>query len=628
MRSLAFVCPLSNDLCSVNRRKSWCRLRLLPTPKDRRHGKLRQSKGRELIPSSSSRKHKQRHAQHLRRSTMMEDGDVPSDTAPTASESGKQQQAKQRKRGWPVDDDGDSAHTHRRSPGRRSSRKASTAPNPSYSNSSFEGSQSELNRLMKRNDAHSYRMRQSIILSAVLASKKGTVDSDPTFLGGDGRVYPNLRLAFGQHVDMKQCSLCKQRVQGSWYCRVAHAHLDKPDFDGGTSAEELVELFQCSVDVIEKRAWSLIHGKDEEEGKQEEKKKKRSMNYDEEFSMNLLNEDILYQITSFLPSLKDLTSFCKTSKRCQQLMHGSIRSEKLLRGVFFRAFGMQGTRGKFESNLTWKERWVMIRSLRRGLLDKKCILMPDTKSSHHQLKSTIDVLTHREEWEAMYYDNPDYADPEILHSNGYFGMGILHLPPPPNASSGWQAPIVVRGDFDGIVISKPESLFYEKNSTVKGKKKNGGLTTSSTNSSPFPLGNDAGAGQVLSLIQCDPSLDSILSAQALGRCPPPCCFIGYASGKVASVFASLSPKGDEYTFKVSEMHHVHESEVTDMTFVNCGNSPLENVPVLFSACCAGKVYFYPNALDANRHYSLKQSVLAFSNIQDCPIFSMVRCLTA
>lgn len=61
-----------------------------------------------------------------------------------------------------------------------------------------------------------------------------------------------------------------------------------------------------------------------------------------------------------------------------------------------------------------------------------------------------------------------------------------------------------------------------------------------------------------------------------------------------------------------------------MTFVNCGQYPHENVPVLFSACCAGKVYFYPHALDADHNYSLKHSVLAFSNFYECPIFSMVR----
>ena len=288
---------------------------------------------------------------------------------------------------------------------------------------------------------------------------------------------------------------------------------------------------------------------------------------------------------------------------------------------------MQGTRGKFESDLTWKERWIMTRNLRRGLLDRKCIRRPHTKSSRHELKDTIDVLPEREEWEAMYYDNPDYADPKISYSNGYFGMEILNLPPPPNASSDWQAPIIVRGDFDGIVISKPNSIFYKKSSTVKRGKKNGGQMTSSTNSLPFTLGNDGGDGQVISLIQCDPSLDSILSAQALGIRPPPCCYIGYASGKVASVSATLTPEWDEYIFKIWGMHHIHESEVTDMTFVNCGNSPHENVPVLFSACCAGKVYFYPHALDTDRNYSLKQSVLAFSNFYECPIFSMVRCLT-
>ncbi len=572
----------------------------------------------------------------------MDDDDAPSDATGTASEGGseiddvkqfcdrQQQQARQRKRGWPaappavVDEEGN--YIHRRSFGRSSSRKESSS---TYSSSFLqEGSQSELNHLMKRNDGHSYRMRQSIILRAVLASKKGTVDSDPTFLGGDGRIYPNLRRAFVKHADMKQCSLCKHRVrvQGPWLCRVAHAH-DKPDYDGGNSAKQLVELFQCSVDVLEERLWSLMDGKDEGKRKQGYKKKKKRLNHDKEFSMNLLNEDILFQIASFLPSLKDLISFCKTSKRCQQLMRRPIHSEKLFRGVFLRAFGMQGTRGKFESDLTWKERWIMTRNLRRGLLDRKCIRRPHAKSSRHQLKNTIDVLPKREEWGAMYYDNPDYADPEISHSNGYFGMEILNLPPPPNASSDWQAPIIVRGDFDGILISKPNSLFYEKSSTGTGGKKNGGRMTSSTNSLPFTLGNDGDAGQVLSLIQCDPSLDSILSAQALGICPPPCSYIGYASGMVASVSATLTPEWDDYTFKISGMHHAHESEVTDMTFVNCGNSPHENVPVLFSACCAGKVCFYPHALDAARNYSLKQSVLAFSNAYECPIFSMVRCLT-
>jgi hypothetical protein len=100
----------------------------------------------------------------------------------------------------------------------------------------------------------------------------------------------------------------------------------------------------------------------------------------------------------------------------------------------------------------------------------------------------------------------------------------------------------------------------------------------------------------------------------------PCCFIGYASGRVAAVSATLTPGGDGYAFAIAGSHHAHDSEVTDLTFVNCGSSP-HDVPVLFSACCAGKVYFYPHAL--NQNFSLEQSVLAFSNFYSCPIFSMV-----
>ncbi|KAL7433400.1 hypothetical protein ACHAXH_005940, partial [Discostella pseudostelligera] len=577
--------------------------------------------------------------------------DAPDDITGTAGEEGignveikecfgrQQQPARQRKRGCPTSASastasggGDEHHhdnsPHRRSSGRSGARKATTTPHPAYSHlSSFlqEGSQSELNHLLKRNGAQSNRMRQSIILRAVLASKRGTIDIDPTFLGSDGRVYPNLRLAFRNHVDMKPCSLCKSRVQGHWYCRIAHAHVDKPDYDGGNSADVLVDLFRCSDDVLEERLGSLMREKGDGKGRREVGEKQQKsifrkenvrvdrLDCDEDFSMNLLNEDILYQIASFIPSIKDLISFCKTSKRSQHLLHGSIHSEQLFRGVFVRAFGMQGTIGNFEADLTWKERWIMIRNLRRGLLDKKCIRTPHAKTSR-PLKDTIDVLPEREEWEAIYYDNPDYAPEDISGSNGYFGMEILRLPPPPNASSEWQAPVVVRGDFDGVEISNPNILFYEKISTAKGGKKSGVL---SAKSSSFTLGDDGGAGQVLSLLQCDPSIDSIL-----GRCPPPCFYIGYASGKVASVSATLTPEGDDYTFAISGMHHAHESEVTDMTFVNCGKYPHENVPVLFSACCAGKVYFYPDALNADRNYSLEQSVLAFSNFYDCPIFSM------
>ena len=104
------------------------------------------------------------------------------------------------------------------------------------------------------------------------------------------------------------------------------------------------------------------------------------------------------------------------------------------------------------------------------------------------------------------------------------------------------------------------------------------------------VGDDDGCGQVLSLIHCDP-----LSVRAYAptspaagdgrRNPPPCCFIGYASGRVAAVTATLAPEGDGYAFAISGAHHAHESEVTDLTFVDCGMSPRDGrAPVLFSAC--------------------------------------------
>ncbi|KAL7533642.1 LOW QUALITY PROTEIN: hypothetical protein ACHAXR_005360, partial [Thalassiosira sp. AJA248-18] len=491
------------------------------------------------------------------------------------------------------------SNSPRRHTGRR---KSYTSQSQLSSSLPREGTQSELNKLMKQNNKLSEKIRWSILYGAVLARKKGILESDSGFLGANGRMYPDLRKAFGKHVDVKQCSLCKSRVQGHWFCRITHGHLDKPDYDGGNSAECLIELFRCSVEELEEKLWALLPG-----GKKKKESRTKKGFESEEWSMNVLSEDLLYMIASFLPSLSQLASFCKTSKRGQYLLHCSVHSEKLFRGVFLRTFGEQGTRGNFEQNLSWRERWFMIRDLRRGLVEKS--LRPPT-AVMHQLRETVGILHPQEEREAIFYDNPSYADLDRAQCNGYFGMEILHLPRPPNAGPDWQSPIVLSGDFNGIrVFTSLSELFYERSPGGDDDQHRF-----------LSVGDDEGGGQVLSLIHCD--LDHTLLKADQGEGCPPCCFIGYASGRVSALSATLTSEGDKYDFAITGRHHAHDSEVTALTFVDCSSSPGCDVPVLFSACCAGKVYYYPNALNAAKKFSLEQSVLAFSNFYDCPIFSM------
>ena len=494
----------------------------------------------------------------------------------------------------------------RRSSGRR---KVNPNQNQSLHQSLLTlGSQAELNKIMKRNDKLSAKMRQAILYGAVLARKKGILETDNGFLGANGRMYPDLRKAFGKHVNMKQCSLCKSRVQGHWFCRITHSHLDKPDYDGGgNSAECLIELFRGSIEGLEARLWSLLPGGKESCSNTIAASTREGFE-SSDWSMSNLSEDLLYQIASFLPTLSQLVSFCKTSKRSQHLLYRSVHSEKLFRGVFLRAFGEQGTRGNFERDLSWRERWFMIRDLRRGLV-QDCIRPPSAMI--HQLKETIGVLPTQDEREAIFYDNPEHADPQRAYCNGYFGLERLYLPRPPNAGSDWQPPIIVRGDFNGIKIFSSMSLFY--------RNQNGRGQMSRASDAAFTLGDDEGGGQVLSLIHCD------LNDQESMLIDPnqPCCFIGYASGRVAAVSATLTECKSKYALTIAGEHHAHGSEVTDLAFVNCSSSEEnKNVPVLFSSCCDGMVYFYPNAMNPEQNFSMDQSVLAFTNHFSCPIFSM------
>jgi hypothetical protein len=126
------------------------------------------------------------------------------------------------------------------------------------------------------------------------------------------------------------------------------------------------------------------------------------------------------------------------------------------------------------------------------------------------------------------------------------------------------------------------------------------------------VSNNEGGGQVLSLIHCT-AYNAAPFPAAGNRCtkPPSCCFIGYASSRVAAIVV-ITLEGNEYVFAISRTHHAHESKVTDLTFVNCGMSPRNRgAPVLFLACCAGKIYFYPHTYNPDKNFSTERLVLAF-----------------
>ena len=503
----------------------------------------------------------------------------------------------------------DARFTQQSSPTRRSTtRRKSTKQNSSTNNGNIQlqGTIESLNKIMKIDNKLSQNMRQSILISAVLCRKRSETYSQ--FIGADGLTYPDLRSAFGKHVSMKQCELCKQRVQGPFYCRIAHEHLDVPDYDGGNSYECLRDLFRCSVDDLVERQDEILYGDcDNRKRKATELcPTSEALDDNSQCSMDLMSEEVLLQIALFIPNIKWLISFCKTSKRLQNLLYKSVHSEKLFRGVFLQAFGNRGTIGAFEYNLSWRERWGMIYGIRRGITNQQS---PETMLSRNDTRienlSTIGILSNAEERSALFYDNSFWMFNDDS-SNGYFGMKILQLPPPPNASDDWQPPVVCHGDFNGIKI------FHSVNSVIADDR-------NAQSPRYISLGDEEGGGQVLALIQCDTNIS--MDEQTNSKGPPPCFFIGYASGRVSAVTSKIANCGQKYDFCISGFCDAHENEVTSLAFVvkfdrecrPCGKA-------LHSACGGGDVYCYPYALNPEKNFNMEDSALVFSS--NTPIFSM------
>jgi len=508
-----------------------------------------------------------------------------------------------------MDDTNDGIHPRRTSRQRKSANETASI---SMNNCRMIGTQTLFNNTMKSgNSVLVERMRSSILYGAILVRLRGILHLEPPFVGADGRTYPDIRLAFNRHANIEPCSLCKSRVQGAWYCRIRHGHFDKPDHDGGNSAVRLEEMSRMNIDELEGRLCALANGGvDCVDGVGRINKNGKRKSSDDYYtgsgtgwSMDDLGEDLLFHIASFVPKLSDLSAFCSTSNRARRLLQrGCDQSEDLLRGVFHRTFGTNkerwGNQLVVERDLTWRRRWMAILDLRRGIVTKSTV--------PQRFPTTLRVLPARDEEDAIHYDNPGYADPDIVFCNGYFGVCALRLHPPPNAGVDWQSPFVVRGDFDGVRIIGLTSSIFHWNVDNDGEEGRDMVV----------VGNEEGGGQVLSLLRCDPS-------SSMHSIVEPCCFIGYASGRVAAISATLNSTGDAYTFAVSCSHHAHESEVTALTFVDCNSSPDGGAPpVLFSACCAGKVYFYPHAFDPDKNYSLEQSILAITNFHNCPIFTI------
>ena len=180
--------------------------------------------------------------------------------------------------------------------------------------------------------------------------------------------------------------------------------------------------------------------------------------------------------------------------------------------------------------MAWRDRWAMKRDFKMAMQQQsksKKKILPTINSN---LRRTVGVLSTQDEEGAIFYDNPRYdADPDRNMCTGYFGIHMLHLPPPPNASaSDCQLLVLIHGDFNGVkIFNSLRDAVHSPSGEVEQPDRF------------VSLGDDDLGGQVLSLIHVDSDCLPAWTTRGGHTISPPCCFIGFASGRVAAV--SLIP---------------------------------------------------------------------------------------
>lgn len=328
-------------------------------------------------------------------------------------------------------------------------------------------------------------------------------------------------------------------------------------------------------------------------------------------------------IASFLPTLQSLTSLSLTSKQMNAILCNSSASEAFYRSMFVQNFGEEISEdGVFDINWTWKERWATVNNIKNGLQDLN--KTEPLKCNSTIQPNTVGILRRQEEEAALMHDNPQLASIDVEDiSKGYHGLKALNNLPAPKGPVVWEPPLILHGDFEGIKI------FQSMQDFLIGKKR-----------AYQSLGEDN--GKVTSVALCKWNQDAIDEEDQ------PCCFIGYDSGCVATLFAQLSEDNTRYIFTIQSRYNAHNRgkpfifhkagyfidqklrsffnvhlEVTALALVNCGSSG----SILFSACSGGQACYFPDAMNSAKNFSMLP-VPAFSNSHPdpCKILSMTSTL--
>jgi hypothetical protein len=332
-----------------------------------------------------------------------------------------------------------------------------------------------------------------------------------------------------------------------------------------------------------------------------------------ENKIDLVKEDVIGRILSFVLDVRDVVSFFSTSKHYFSMMHNVEFSNEVFLQCFNHKYGGQRLLGLAEyevsDNLSWLDAWKEVPNFEKALglqtsLDEGDLMFTnpsDEATIHEENSNGISILSRREEHQALLTDNVDLVpvnDPK-KDCSGYGGMVLFYaqlLPTTANGNSAskptYKEQFAIWGDFNGLrVIDTLDDLFSNDRSK-----------TLSVGESKFGFVSTAISGPQF-----------LMTHKRTYHPRRPCVYIGCDSGAIVGICPLPKDNNSIAEYGVSSMTYSHSSGVKAFCLL-IASKVVGGSDVLISAGEDGKVIAYPNSFSARSHqFELHTHTTCFKN---------------
>ena len=313
-----------------------------------------------------------------------------------------------------------------------------------------------------------------------------------------------------------------------------------------------------------------------------------------------LDKDLICRILSFVLDVKDIVSFYSVSKYYLALMNNEQHSNVLFMQCFKHRYGSKRLTSLAEYEvsdyLSWLDAWKdgskfeMALGLQMNVDEGDLVFASsdDETSIYERNKRGMNILSRREEYQALLADNTDLvpANDSKKYCSGYSGIAVFYAQLQQNEDStsetNYKEQVAVWGDFNGLqVIQNVDALFSSEH--------DGSTDIHSIGESRF--------GRVSTVVSAPQFLMSHKTSYHPRR---PCVYMGCESGSIVGIFPVPGDNTPIVEYGVSAMTYSHSKSVMALSILPA-SKVVGGSDVLISAGEDGKVIVYPNSFSARPH---------------------------